>query len=151
MPRPKKERVVVAPPLFNRFKPAGIRGSVLQRLELTIDEFEAIRLADYLGYNHLEASKIMKISRSTFSRLVDSARRKVAEFIIEGKELFIEGGSFRFARRLVKCVDCGQIYDIDEHRGCPNCSSERFVVLDDPFKRGAGWRHRNRGKHRNRG
>lgn len=148
MPRPKKERTVLKPPLFDRFKPAGVRGSVLQRLDLTIDEYEAIRLADYLGCNHLEASKIMNISRPTFSRLIDSARKKVAEFLTEGKELIIVGGVFRFARRLVKCIDCGQIYDINEHRGCPNCSSERFVLLGESFGRGAGRRHRNRGKNR---
>ncbi len=151
MPRPKKQRTVFKPPLFDRFKPAGIRGSVLQRIDLTIDEYEAIRLADYLGYNHLESSKIMNISRSTFSRLVDNARHKVAEFLMEGKELFIVGGNFRFARRLAKCLDCGQIYDLDEYRGCPNCSSQRFIPLEESFGRGAGRRHRNRGNHGKRG
>ncbi len=149
MPRPKKERIVFKPPVFDRFKPAGVRASMLQRVELSIDEYEAIRLADYLGYNHLEASKIMNISRSTFSRLIDTARSKVASFLIDGKELFILGGAYKFAKHLARCLDCGQIYDIDENRGCPNCSSERFLLLEESFGRRGGGRHRHRGQHKN--
>ena len=100
MPRPQKPRKVHQPPIFTEFKPIGIGGRFLEELILTIDEYEAIRLADYLGYNHLNASKEMNISRSTFSRLVDKARNKIASFIIEGKELDIAGGSVRFSKDL---------------------------------------------------
>lgn len=150
MPRPKKERKVFMPPVFDRFKPAGVRASMLDRIELTVDEFEAIRLADYLGYNHLESSKMMNISRSTFSRLIDMAHKKMSAFIIEGKELFISGGMVEFPANLVKCLDCGQVYDFDEYRGCPNCSSERFAPLNELFGRRGGGRHRHRGNHKHR-
>ena len=149
MPRPKKYRTILQPPVFDRFKPAGVRGSMLDRIVLTLDEYEAIRLADYLGYNHLQASKLMNISRSTFSRLIDNARKKLSSFIMEGKELFIIGGNIRFSRHLAKCLDCGQIYDLDENDRCPNCSSERYMILEEVFgNRGRGrYRHR----HGNRG
>lgn len=61
MPRPKKEKIVLQPPLFTRFKPAGIRGTALSQLPMSLDEYEAIRLADYLGMDHVEAAVEMEI------------------------------------------------------------------------------------------
>jgi len=148
MPRPQKERIIFKQPIFTRFKPAGIKASVLERIDLTIDEYEAIRLADYLGYNHLNASKEMNISRSTFSRLVDKARNKIASFIIEGKELDIAGGSVRFSKDLFKCLDCGEIFQPNtEILICPNCNSNNIISLNDSYGHGRG-RRRHRGRRR---
>ena len=144
MPRPQKERIIFKQPLFTRFKPAGIKASVLDRVDLTIDEYEAIRLADYLGYNHLQASKIMDISRSTFSRLVDKARNKIATFIIEGKELDIAGGSVRFSKDLFKCLDCGAIFEPNsEIPICPECNSNNTINLSASYGHGRGRRRRH--------
>jgi len=70
MPRPQKKRSVHRPPLYSDFKPTGVRSSQIRTLPLALDEFEAIRLADYVGLDRAESAEQMEISRSTFSRLV---------------------------------------------------------------------------------
>jgi predicted DNA-binding protein (UPF0251 family) len=90
MARPKKERCVGCEPNSCYFKPKGIPIFELQEVSLTLDELEALRLADYLGRYHEDAAKEMKISRATFGRIVSDARRKVAEALVLGKALKIE-------------------------------------------------------------
>ncbi|TCK62187.1 DUF134 domain-containing protein [Seleniivibrio woodruffii] len=99
MPRPSKPRVIGAQPEISSFKPRGISAKKLKAVNLTLDEFEAIRLADYQGLSHEDAAVLMNISRPTFSRLVEKARIKVASFIIEGSELNISGGNVTFQDR----------------------------------------------------
>ena len=67
----------------------------LEEVSIRLDELEAIRLADYEGLYHEDAAQKMKISRATFGRILDEARRKVAEAIIKGKALRIETESMR--------------------------------------------------------
>ena len=90
---PYRKRFVQRPPFFQNFKPSGIPRKMLKKVELTLDEYEAIRLADYLQIEHLEASEKMKISRPTFTRLIEKARQKIATVIIDGNELVIGGGN----------------------------------------------------------
>ena len=59
---------------------------------MTLDEFEAMRLADLDGHYQEQAAKQMNVSRTTFSRIIESAHRKVADVIVHGKALRIEGG-----------------------------------------------------------
>lgn len=75
------------------FKPAGIPLSTLDEVVVTLDELEAIRLADLEGLYQEQAAERMKISRPTFSRVVDSARRKIADALVNGKALRVEGGA----------------------------------------------------------
>ena len=96
--RPKKTRLVLEQPKFDLFKPAGVRAFELEEIILLIEEYEAVRLADYENLKQEEAAILMEISRPTFSRLVDSARKKIALMIIEGKSLKIEGGDFNYVR-----------------------------------------------------
>ncbi|MCB2203693.1 DUF134 domain-containing protein [bacterium] len=96
MPRPPCRRRVHEPPEFVRFKPAGIPQRLLDRVCLRVDEFEALRLADYEGLDQKEAAERMNISPSTFSRLIESARYSLVRAIIEGKTLDIEGGSIDY-------------------------------------------------------
>ena len=95
------------PPLFTDFKPTGVKGQGLEQVLMTLDEFEAFRLADHNGMSHAEAAEEMEISRSTFTRLIEKARRKVAGLIIEGKFLTIEGGSIHFRNNIIRCQSCG--------------------------------------------
>lgn len=74
------------------FKPIGIPVRELEEVLMTLDEFEAIRLADLDGLYQEQAASKMNVSRATFSRIVDSARRKVADALVHGKALRIEGG-----------------------------------------------------------
>jgi len=139
MARPKNNRYVKQPPVFTDFKPMGIRGKNLERVFLSIDEYEAIRLADSLGLSHEDAAKEMKISRSTFSRLVVKARKKIADFIIQGKALSIEGGKFYFMNNLFKCNECNNFFrtEINEiPKKCPECNSKNIENFADRFSYG---------------
>ena len=92
MPRPFKCRRVCGTPGSDYFKPRGIPLSDLQEIGLTIDEFEAIRLADLGGLYQEEAAKKMAISRQTFGNIIASAHKKIADAIVNGKALKISGG-----------------------------------------------------------
>ena len=139
MPRPKSNRIVKEPPLFTEFKPVGIPGRSLEQIKLSLDEFESIRLADQLGFSHEEAADEMGISRSTFSRLVEKSRKKMAEFIFGGKVLVIEGGNVHFRKNILRCNDCGHMFktDIGEVVSqCPICHSEYLMNLAGGFGHG---------------
>jgi len=89
MPRPRKYRRVCCNPSVYYFKPRGIPVFELEEIVLDHDELESLRLADLLAYSHEEAAKEMKISRATFGRIVESARRKVTDGILNGKAIKI--------------------------------------------------------------
>ncbi len=93
MPRPDKVRYIFSIPEVRQFRPQGVKTASLDKVELTLDEFEAIRLVDYEGLEHSEAAILMNISRPTFSRVLDKGRRKVALFLVEAKPLDINGGN----------------------------------------------------------
>jgi len=90
MSRPKKCRCIHCTPNTAYFKPKGIPIFELEEVSLSLDELEAIRLADYEGRYHEEAAKKMEVSRATFGRILSKARNKVAEVIVDGKALRIE-------------------------------------------------------------
>ena len=139
MPRPRKDRIVHTPPLFKEFKPIGVNRNKLQTINLTLDEYEAIRLADNLSLSHLEASKIMNISRSTFSRLIDDARKKMSIFLLKGMTLEIDGGNIHFDNNIIKCQDCNYIFktSIDEDIiECPECNSKQLLNLASEYGHG---------------
>jgi predicted DNA-binding protein (UPF0251 family) len=84
MPRRKRHRFVHREPTVSVYKPAGVPAKELEEILVTVDEFEAIRLADYEGLNQREACTIMKISQPTFNRILASARNKIAKGIVDG-------------------------------------------------------------------
>ncbi|HHH54855.1 MAG TPA: DUF134 domain-containing protein [Bacteroidetes bacterium] len=139
MSRNKKERTIGFPPLFTSFKPVGVAGRHLSNIILTIDEYEAIRLADFEGFNHDEAATEMNISRSTFTRLIEKARRKTAQMIISGNMITIEGGNIHFRSNIIKCNNCGHMFKIkmnQELNSCPNCDSTELFNLAGNFGHG---------------
>ena len=93
MPRPCCLRHIDVNPCAVYFKPAGIPVHMLKEVVLTLDELESLRLADLNGLYQEQAAEKMKISRPTFSRVVEQARRKVADALIHGKALRLEGGA----------------------------------------------------------
>ena len=97
MARPRHCRRVGSMPESNYFKPRGIPLSMLEVVILTVDEFEAIRLADLEGLYQDQAAQKMNVSRQTFGRIIESAHKKVAEALTKGKALKIEGGRFEMA------------------------------------------------------
>jgi uncharacterized protein len=149
MPRPKNHRIVHEPPLFTDFKPIGVPGQVLGRIMLSLDEFEAIRLSDQLGLSHAESADEMGISRSTFSRLIEKARKKMADFIIQGKQLSIEGGSIHFRNNIIRCQSCGNMFKIDFNetiKTCPACQSDQLLNLAGGFGHGRCCSNKNKNK-----
>ena len=92
MPRPRNCRRIGCMPQANYYKPRGIPLSALQHVNLTIDELEAIRLADLEGLYQEKAAEKMNISRQTFGRIIESAHKKIADALVNGKALSIEGG-----------------------------------------------------------
>ncbi|MEW6546119.1 MAG: DUF134 domain-containing protein [Bacillota bacterium] len=94
MPRPPIPRFVEHIPEVTYFKPAGIPLRQLEEVELTVDELEAIRLKDMEGLEQEEAAARMGIARTTFRRVLVSGRAKVAEALVQGKAIRIQGGAF---------------------------------------------------------
>jgi len=116
MPRPQKCRRIAFQPGVVYFKPAGIPVRELEEISLTLDEMEAVRLADLEGLYQEDAAVRMNVSRQTFANILGSARRKIAETITQGKALKIGGGNIdigqndsnegkeRFCRQRKACV-----------------------------------------------
>jgi len=98
MPRPRLCRRIGFNPSVVYFKPAGIRLVDLEETILAFDEFEAIRLKDLLGLEQEVAAKKMNISQPTFNRLLLSARKKMADAIVNGKAIRIEGGIYKITK-----------------------------------------------------
>jgi len=91
--RPKKYRRVQRYPLISRFSPRGKAGRP-DEVDLAMDEFEAIRLADYQRLSQKEAAKSMHLSQPTFSRILKRAHKTLADFLINGKIIRIQGGYY---------------------------------------------------------
>ena len=90
--RPKKTRWIKCEPAERCFKPQCKPLSKLEGISLTLDEFEAMRLADFEGLKQVDAAKEMKISRPTFSRVISSAHNKIGDALVNIKAIKIEGG-----------------------------------------------------------
>ncbi len=137
MTRPEKRRIIKEPPKITGLKPAGIPARLLENVFLTLDEYEAIRLADYEGLEHQEAAERMDISRPTFTRLIKSARNKIAQAIIGVKQLVFEGGNIQLQRNLFRCLKCGKVFPIEIGEevpsGCPECNSDKLINLAHHF------------------
>ena len=128
MARPRNCRRVGSMPESNYFKPRGIPLSMLEEVVLTVDECEAIRLADLEDLYQEQAAEKMKVSRQTFGRIIESAHKKVADALVKGKALKIEGGEFEMAAmRKFKCSDCQHTWELPFGTGrpqdCPSCKS----------------------------
>ncbi len=129
MPRRKQFRKVSKEPVISIFKPAGIPAKELDEIFITVDEFEAVRLADFEGLNQREASDTMHVSQPTFNRILTSARKKIAETIVRGIVLRIEGGEYVLPCdiRVFECERCGTTTEapLGEPRPktCPQCGS----------------------------
>ena len=92
MARQRRERIVCGSPGATVFKPAGIPARELQWTQLTLDEFEAIRLIDGEGQDQETVALQMGVSRPTVTRILASARSKIAKVLVGGQALVIEGG-----------------------------------------------------------
>ena len=149
MPRPCKCRRVFAEPNTRAFKPQGIPAGSLESVNLRLDELEAIRLADLEGLYHDAAAERMGVSRATFGRLVQEARRKVAQALIHSQVLTIQGGNVTIMnQRAFQCGNCGHRFHVPFGSGrpneCPACQSSNLHRADDDRGTGPGRCRRRR-------
>lgn len=93
MARPQRCRRICQEPAFHAFLPEG--SDTGERVVLSVDEFEMIRLVDLEGRTHEQCAAIMQISRSTATEIYESARARIADALVNGKQLIIEGGNYR--------------------------------------------------------
>lgn len=131
MPRPCKCRRIAMRPAVRAFKPAGVPGRELEAVTLGLDELEALRLADLEGLYHEAAAQRMSISRATFGRLLEEARRKVVSALLESRMLVFEGGPITMAEmRTFGCDDCQGTFQEPFGTGrpaeCPHCHGRHF-------------------------
>ncbi|MFP4362767.1 MAG: DUF134 domain-containing protein [Spirochaetia bacterium] len=108
MPRPRKCRKICCKPSTTLFKPAGIAATLLEQVTLTVDEFESIRLADQLGLYQKQAADQMQVSRQTFGNILSSARKKIADALVNSKALRINGGNVEMGKH---SPGCGHLTD----------------------------------------
>jgi predicted DNA-binding protein (UPF0251 family) len=93
------------PPHFKGYKPIGLPED--HPVVLNYEEYEAIRLSDFQLFGQFEAAQAMGISRPTFTRIYESARRKVAMAFVEGRPIVFEGGKVYFDSEWYTCNNCG--------------------------------------------
>ncbi|MGQ9546759.1 MAG: DUF134 domain-containing protein [Dehalococcoidia bacterium] len=156
MARPLKMRCVAQLPTTGFFRPAGVPVSILQAVRLSVEEAEAIRLKDLEGLEQEECAEKMRISRPTFHRVLESARKKLADALINGKAIQIEGGNFELVQRRFRCGNDGHEWDVPFEAvaqktplSCPVCFSGNIQPLPlPPLGLGKGCGRRFRGGRR---
>ena len=138
MPRPKQDRKISIPPLMKGFKPFGIPRRMLSSVSLLYDEYEAIRLLDYEGMNQDQAALQMNVSRPTLTRIYEKARKTIAQALVEGKMIMIEGGNVQFDRAWYRCRRCYKLIGgLENHVHCKDCntfSDEELIPINNPEK-----------------
>lgn len=105
MPRPRKWRKVCCLPESNRFGPLNAPINQEHFVTMTVDEYETIRLIDLEGFTQEECGSQMSIARTTVQGIYNDARKKLAESLVNGKLLRIEGGDFKLCDGFEK--SCG--------------------------------------------
>ncbi len=120
------------PPRMEGYKPFGVPMRELESVGLFFEEYEALRLADYENLTQEEASGRMNISRPTFTRLYDKARKKIAKAFVEGKAIIIHGGNYVAENYWYRCDDCHETmvsdHPVDQ---CLECDSPNIARLND--------------------
>lgn len=106
MPRPRKCRKVCCLPRANEFVPTNGENRNAAII-MTVDEYEAIRLVDEQGFSQEECGTYMKIARTTVQQIYTSARKKIADALVEGLPLRIEGGDYQLCDGKEAYCGCG--------------------------------------------
>ena len=142
MPRPHKCRRVAFAPEVTYFKPAGVPLRSLEEVQISVEELEAIRLKDLEGLEQEECAEKMNISRPTFQRVLGSARRKIADALLDGKAMRIGGGNFEMAPLRYRCCvghewELPYSTEIVTIQACPVCNTSDILPLQ-PISVGRG-------------
>lgn len=134
-------------PSVTFFKPAGIPLKALEEVQLTVEEIEAVRLKDLEGLEQEEAAEKMNISRPTFQRVLASARQKIADALLNGKAIRIEGGNFEILSVRLHCANSHEweaAFQVVAEGGpqlCPICNAPAIGPLAPAGfgRHGRGW------------
>lgn len=138
-PRPKRSRTVEVHPIIRGMKPLGVPFQLNDRIVLLYEEFESIRLSDYESLPQEAAAKRMNVSRPTFTRIYDEARRKMAKALVEGLPVFIDGGNVTFNKEWYRCNSCNVVVSTvkGEITACSSCGSEDIEHINSKIEK---WR-----------
>ena len=130
MSRPVTLRKLSTPPKFKGYKPFGYFSKETEPIKLLYEEYESLILCDYELMTQLEASKLMGISRPTFTRVYERARRKIASAFYDAKQIDIEGGRAYFGKDWYMCNKCNCFFNNPNKniiiKKCPICSSNKI-------------------------
>jgi predicted DNA-binding protein (UPF0251 family)/DNA-directed RNA polymerase subunit RPC12/RpoP len=158
MARPVKWRKIENVPAIAYFVPSEKGIAEVPENILKLEELEAIRLKDLEGLEQSECAEKMEVSRPTFQRILLSAREKIADSLVNGKAIHIEGGNFTQNICPVRCMDCGKEWlesfeNIGAINGggyaCPACGSKKIVCgnsCQGRYGRGNCWRNSGPGR-----
>ena len=153
MARPTKWRKIESIPAISYFVPAEKENTDILKNILKLEELEAIRLKDLEGLEQGECAERMEVSRPTFQRILLSAREKIADSLVHGKAIRIEGGNFTQNICPIRCLNCGKEWSesfehlesmTDNHFVCPDCGSTKIACGQSCRGRlghGNCWRH----------
>jgi predicted DNA-binding protein (UPF0251 family) len=131
MPNRRRYRRIAMPPPMEGFKPFGVPMRKLEPVVLLYEEYEAIRLADYEKLTQEKAAQKMNISRPTFTRLYDKARKNIAKAFVEGKAIFIQGGNYVTDDYWYRCYNCHEtMITMKPAKHCRICNSDNIVQLN---------------------
>ncbi|MFA8450271.1 MAG: DUF134 domain-containing protein [Bacteroidales bacterium] len=131
MPRKTRLRKVVSPPNFKGYKPYGCQKSG-KEVELFYEEYEALKLADYDLMNHKEAAVLMNVSRATFARIYESARRKMATMLVETQSMKTVYGNADLGEEWLLCARCHSRFTMPKNfdsETCPLCHSNEIEII----------------------
>lgn len=128
MPRPKKLRKISNAPKIKGFRAIRLDSDKEPApIFMDYDEYEAIRLSDYVLKKQTEAARDMGISRPTFARIYESARRKLAKALSEGAPIIFQGGPVYFTSEWFLCRNCKCYFNHPDKEEssivCPLCRS----------------------------
>ncbi|MFB6343468.1 DUF134 domain-containing protein [Saccharicrinis sp. FJH62] len=132
MPRRRRLRNITAPPGFRGYKPYGCTRPN-DSVNLNYEEYEAIKLADYDLMNHEEAALKMDVSRATFARIYESARRKIADALVNVKEIRTVFGNANLNDNWYSCKECFTRFTVPEtlaEHNCPVCKSDQVLKIN---------------------
>lgn len=135
-PRNKRIRRIGSPPVLKGFQPIGLHHKQRKDVSILYEEYEALRLIHYSGFRQDEASKIMNVSRPTFTRIYNSCLKKLAKALAEGNRILFEGGDVEFDKQWYRCNDCVTVFHHhdEEHQECISCDSENIEHINQSIR-----------------
>ena len=120
---PQKNRTICQPPKMKGYKPYGIPLCKLETLNLTLEEFESMRLVNHEMLSQEQASEQMNVSRPTLTRIYNKAIKTIVKAFVEGKAIEIEGGNYQLDKDWYRCTKCYKLIEgLENHIKCKNCN-----------------------------